>query len=238
MEHVLSTSPAPAHCLFEPPGSKPYAAEHPLLYRDQLVSADERNEAGAGLRYQRVVSARSELAWSAQLRWLGYHNPSLPWAGRPGGSSIGAPVGRRQGSGAGPGLRLERRDDLLAGLAMGSTFFLSPDFDATISAHYDRLSSPVEVEAYRQAGAGLSARLAPAPDWRIELALDWRRREYDHAPRHLERNDQRVSLGASLRHFVADTEIYLAAAYTDNDCTLEQWSFRQMVAECGIAWSF
>ncbi len=37
MEHVLGQAPALEHCLFEPPGSEPHAAEQLLLYRDSTV---------------------------------------------------------------------------------------------------------------------------------------------------------------------------------------------------------
>ncbi|GBE12539.1 AP-4-A phosphorylase [bacterium BMS3Bbin14] len=37
MEHVLGTAARPQGCLFEPPGDKPFAGEHLLLYRDRLT---------------------------------------------------------------------------------------------------------------------------------------------------------------------------------------------------------
>lgn len=35
MEHVLGTASVSEHCLFEPPGTKPYSETHLLLYRDK-----------------------------------------------------------------------------------------------------------------------------------------------------------------------------------------------------------
>lgn len=37
MEHVLGTAARSRGCLFEPPGDKPFAGEHLLLYRDRMT---------------------------------------------------------------------------------------------------------------------------------------------------------------------------------------------------------
>jgi hypothetical protein len=57
-------------------------------YRDQLVTTDERNEAALGTLIRRPLGASFDLALFAERRWLDYRNPSLPWAGRPGGIGL------------------------------------------------------------------------------------------------------------------------------------------------------
>lgn len=200
------------------------------LYRDHLVPADEREEAAAGLRYDGLLSARSEFALGAEWRWLGYRNASLPWAGRPGGSNGGA--------GLRPGQRPVRRDDRLGTLSAEYRYFAGPASEAVFSAHYARLQSPVGQEAYRELGAGVGAAWQPSPGWGLELAADCYRRNYGQGRSRRQRDDDRFVLGASLKRILGDNELQLGFSQVRNESNVRSKTFDQWVAEFGIARTF
>lgn len=208
------------------------------MYRDQLVPADERNEALIGLELLSVLSPRIDLNLSARLAWLDYINPSQPWTGRPGGNSSRQVNARGKGGNPGAGLSAVQREDVQGNLGIESTWYFSADLDVSIRADYQVLDSQVALENYRQVGIDINTRWLPAPRWQTQLGLAGYRRDYDGSGMTRDRIDERFSVEGSLSHFVGDIEIYLRAAFADNHSTLRRMRFKQTITELGIGWAF
>jgi hypothetical protein len=206
-----------------------------VLYRDRLVAADERDEAGMTVGFQRLVSAEVELKGSAEIRWLGYRNPSLPWGGRPGGAAANG-----FGSPKGPGMRPgpTPHDDHWRGVSGEVGYYPQPDMVLTLRAHYGRLNSSSAPEEYDQYGAGLFMVYRPAPDWTLELSLEGYDRRYDQNNFHLQRQDTYLSTGLRVQRDWEEMTFHLALTRTDNDSSIRQKSFQQTVTESGVAWYF
>jgi hypothetical protein len=205
------------------------------LYRDQLVTADERNEAALGLRYDYLFSALDEISLAFEWRALRYLNASLPWAGRPGGSVNVVSGAPRQRLGS---ARMTRRDDHLQNCLLEFTHHWTPTFASTWALRLERLDSSVPAETYQQYGTLLGGAIELAQDWRVNLTLEWQGTEYSHAPRQLRRDDERLAIAAALRHSIGVGELFCDVSYLRNVSTLDVKSFRQTVSECGLAWAF
>jgi len=205
------------------------------LYRDALVPADERNEAALALGWSRSLSARDDFTIETAVRWLAYRNESLPWQGRPGAATANrSPRGaEREGS-----LAAVRRTDRIASLDLHSAHYWTPTISTSVDLYLARRDSPVRLEAYRQLGAGLSLRLTPATDWQLDLALDGYGRQYDRAPRQLERNDKRLGAALVLRRKMDAGELSCGLETSHNRSNISTKSFRQWVSQCGSFWTF
>ncbi len=205
------------------------------LYRDSLVAADERDEAGVTLGFQQLVSADMELKGSAEIRWLGYRNPSLPWGGRPGGAAANG-----FGSTKGPGMRPvpTSHEDHWRGVSGEVGYYPYPDMVLALRAHYGRLDSSSAPEEYDQYGAGLFMVYRPAPEWTLELSLEGYDRRYDQNNFRLQRQDTYLSTGLRVQRDWEEMTFHLALTRTDNDSSIRQKSFQQTVTESGVAWYF
>lgn len=208
------------------------------LYRDQLVAADERNDAFVGMDFTHTLSPRIDLNLAAQLGWLNYRNRSQPWAGRPGGGTFRQAKGGGPGGNPGTGISPTRRVDLQVDLAVISTWYFSPEFDISLQADYQGLDSRVAQENYRQIGTGIDTRWLPVPQWQTQFGLAWYQRSYDGTGKAGKRHDEQLSVEGSLSHFIGDMEIYIRAAFTNNHSNLQRMSFKQTITECGIGWAF
>ncbi len=229
------------------------------LYRDDLVPADARNEAGLSARYTRTLGARDSAGVAAEVRWLDYLYPSLPWAGRPGSGpadpaavaaqaadTLGA-SGRSGHGGRGqssdqtqgpPGGLARRRTDRLSGLSLDATHDWTPRLATVLTAAFVRCDSPIPVDAYDRAGLGLLLRTEVGETWPLELGLGWSRTRYDRAPHQLERVDTEVTAGLSIRHRLGPAEASCGINWVHSDSTARGRSFRQQVTRCGLAWGF
>ncbi len=222
------------------------------LYRDDLVPADARNEAGLSARYTRTLGARDSAGVAAEVRWLDYLYPSLPWAGRP-GSGPADPAAETTGSSGhtGPGGRVQssnttqgqgglarRRTDRVSGLSLDATHDWTPRLATVLTAAFVRCDSPIPVDAYERAGLGLLLRTEIGETWPLELGLGCSRTRYDRAPRQLERVDTEVTAGLAIRHRLGPAEASCGINWVHSDSTARGRSFDQQVTRCGLAWGF
>jgi len=232
--------------------SRPIARDRGLLtlsvsgaiYRDALVPADARNEGALTLRYDHILNARDTVGLSAEVCRLDYRNPSLPWSGRPGSGS-----GRQNSGGCckpsarqGPRRRSaaleQRRNDQRSTIALDAIHAWSPTLSTRITLAHARNASTVALESYDRNGIGLLAQFMLNNAWRLESGLGWSRSDYSHAQRRLERRDEELNAALVIRHRRGARELFCSLDWIDSDSTIDVHSFRQQVAQCGMAWSF
>jgi hypothetical protein len=206
-----------------------------VRYRDHLVAADERDELGATLEYQQLASAKLDFRVSAEFRWLGYRNASLPWAGRPGGATgngFGSPPS------TGMGLSPATHDDQWRALAVEVGYYPHPDVELALRAHYGGLDSSSAAEEYGQYGGGLFLVYRVTPDVTLALNLDGYDRRYEQGRIRPEREDRFHTLGLRLQRGWDDMTFHLGLTRTENDSGIRQQTFQQTVVESGVAWHF
>jgi len=234
------------------------------LYRDQLVSADARNELALSGRWQPLVTGRAELAVAGELRGQHYINRSLPWSGRPGSTVSGstrsaararAASRKRQGgqeTGSDPNTRMEtgdtaapdmaagfeprRRDDGLAAVTLDGAWYFSPLLTGLVTLGLVRRASTVPIDSYDSIAADLLLSRGSAAGWTLELGLGWYRTDYEQAPQDLRRRDEGRSLALAVRRSLGRAELSCSVSWLDNRSTLAIKSFDQTVTWCGLAW--
>lgn len=213
-------------------------------YRDALVPADERDEAGVGVRYDHLLSARHTLGLRVDVRRLDYLHATLPWAGRPGSASNSGSgrtmtmgdIGRNDGQSA------QHRDDTNIELGLDVTRHWSRILSTRLSLTHAENDSSIHLERYRRPGLSGSMRLEPSKDWWLEAGASWSLTRYAETPRHREREDRQFGLSLAVRHRLAkytdnDAEWQCRLEWLDSDSTLADYSFQQWVTQCGLSWS-
>ncbi|MCF7977238.1 MAG: hypothetical protein K9L82_04370 [Chromatiaceae bacterium] len=229
-------------------------------YRDQLVTADERNENALGVLARRPLSARLDLRLFAERRWLDYRNLVLPWAGRPGGIGLSIrgqspviPVRDQHGGvltgmgcGRGPASRSspmqddcpqrispQQRKDRFDLLALETTWFPAAKLSLMLGLDSGWRESSLALDSYRQQAVRLALTFDPSPNWSLIADTGLSRRDYWQAPRTIERVDHQRWLGIALHRWLADGALYCGLDLLDSRSTIEVEAFRQWSTECG-----
>jgi hypothetical protein len=205
------------------------------LYRDQLVAADERNEAALRLRYDFLSGARDELGIALEYRALAYRNSSLPWAGRPGGVNKRLSSARAQQE---QKHRAVRRDERSTRLLFDVVHHWTQTLSGALNISFARLDSNAPAEAYRRYGAALQTDFELTPDWLLAFTVAAYYSDYDQAPRQWRRQDRLRFADLALRRTMGAAELICAVSYQHNASSIDVKSFRQTVSECGLLWFF
>jgi hypothetical protein len=229
-------------------------------YRDQLVTADERNENALGVLARRPLSARLDLMLFAERRWLDYRNLVLPWAGRPGGIGLSLqgqrpelPARSRHGAaldgiGCGRGsanhstlmqgdcaqrISPQQRKDRFDLLALETTWFPAAKLGLMLGLDSGWRKSSIALDSYRQQAVRLALTFDLTPNWRFSAETGLSRRDYWQAPQAIERVDHQGWLGIELHRWLADGALYCGLDLLDSRSTIEVEAFTQWSTECG-----
>ncbi len=214
-----------------------------VLYRDEIVPTDSRNEVAVRARLDRILMPRLDLMSFGELRWLGYLDPAYPWEGRPGlgragpsrgGTSSGAhsPAALEWGGG------VKHREDWLATLGIEGRWHLSADASGALALSCARNSSSIIPDGYDACAADLSLAVVPAPRWQGEIGAGWYRTDYDRTRSGFRRRDAGYALGASLQWNAGPSAVICELRWLENQSDLAIKSFRQTVTRCGLVWHF
>ncbi|MCG6941597.1 MAG: hypothetical protein LJE69_10140 [Thiohalocapsa sp.] len=227
------------------------------VYRDQLVTADARNELALAGRWQPIVTPRTELVVGAELRGQHYLNSSLPWSGRPGSASRGRTrraqrtrlSAQRGAPGAGvdrstgataldalAGFEPRQRYDGLAILSLDGAWYFSALLSGLGTLSLGRRASTEPAESYDNVAVDLLFSRGGVAGWTLELGLGWYRSDYDRAPQDLHRRDEGRSLALAARRPLGRAELSCSVSWLDNRSTVAIKSFAQAVTWCGLAW--
>lgn len=231
-------------------------------YRDQLVRADERNESALGAVASRALSARVDLAIIGERRWLAYRHRVLPWAGRPGGLSLGNGPGAAQAGGCAFGSSLDggsgadhggqnaggrgsacrftpqRRADRLDLLAADITWLIDPRTRVTLGLERAWRHSSIPLDAYDQQGLRLALGFDPHQRLGLTAELGWSRLDYMHAPQQLERIDHQRWAGLGVSYWQGDGTLFCGIDLLDSRSTIALEAFTQWVGRCGYQHAF
>lgn len=118
------------------------------------------------------------------------------------------------------------------------TFHLSPDVDAGLILRQGRRSSSMEKESYNENGLIFSLIWTQFGIWKIFSRIGWRKADYDHAPYDIERQDITWDISAGISRFIDKYELFMRINWEDNDSSLKEELYSNMVTQCGISLSF
>ena len=130
------------------------------------------------------------------------------------------------------------RDDNLSSSDLLFTFHLSPDIDTGLMFSHGRRSSSMEKESYTENGLIFSLIWTQFGIWEISSTIGWRKADYDHAPYDMERQDTAWDISAGISRYIDKYELFMRIDWEDNDSSLEEELYSNMVTQCGISLSF
>jgi hypothetical protein len=130
------------------------------------------------------------------------------------------------------------RDDHLSLSDLLFTFHLLPDIDAGLILRHGRRSSSMERESYVENGLIFSLIWTQFGIWEISSTIGWRKADYDHAPYDIDRQDTTWNISAGISRFIDKYELFIKIDWEDNDSSLEEELYKNMVTQCGISLSF
>ena len=130
------------------------------------------------------------------------------------------------------------RDDHLSSSDFLFTFHFSPDIDAGLMFSHGRRSSSIEKESYTENGLIFSLIWTHYGIWEISSTIGWRKADYDYDLDDIERRDTTWDIGAGISRFIDKYELFMRIDWEDNDSSLEEELYSNMVTQCGISFSF
>ncbi|WP_296808866.1 hypothetical protein [Thiocapsa sp.] len=214
-----------------------------VLYRDEIIPTDSRNEVAVRARFDRILTPRLDLMSFSELRWLDYLDPAYPWEGRPGpgrtghsraGTSGGAhsvtPSEWRGG--------VKHREDWLATLGLEGLWHLSGDASGALALSCARNRSSIDPDGYDACSFDLSLRVMPVPGWQARIGAGRYRTDYERTGSGFRRQDTGYALGASLQWSAGPGEFLCELRWIENQSDLEVKAFQQTVTRCGLVWHF
>jgi hypothetical protein len=222
-----------------------------LVYRDNFTQEDDRNDMAVGCQIDWLASGRLTLGIRQEWTWSDYRNPVYDVAARhrcgmtpDNDNTACSGPGQSQGYGQCQGqgqqgqdqTASQDREDRLSITGLHALVFLTPEIQTDLSLEYNRLSSSVDTESYRQTGAVLSLLWMPYELWEIRLETAYKRSEYDDAVS--DRRDTAYHTNWGITRFINNFELFFQMEWTKNNSPLEAEDYRQTVTQCGVIWSF
>lgn len=212
-----------------------------LLYRDNYVEDDDRNEIMIGGQADWIVNARLTLGIRQTISRADYRNPALICSEPLHSSQMGN--GNGNGNGMMMGHRYCRksdisRDDDFYATGLQGTVYLSPETNTVLSLEHNRLDSSVATESFLQNGVNLSFLWIPADVWEVSVNTAWRHFDYDESSEDADRTDTRYLAGFGVSRFIKNIELFFHTEWTKNDSDSASESYRQTVTKCGVNLSF
>lgn len=183
-----------------------------LIYRDDFIKEDDRDEIMAGVQLEWLTTARVSLGFHHIWAWLDYTEPVILQTVRP---SSGPGKGR--GMPGGPHHQehddthqhtSSSRDDHLRSTGIQGMLFFTPEIQGHISLEYNRLDSSIETESYRQNSGILSLLWAPGDLWEISATTFWKRAKYDQDIENTDRTDTICNAGLGISCFIDKFEFF------------------------------
>lgn len=206
-------------------------------YRDGLNIADEKNGFMVGAKLDWIISARLNLG--IQQTWTGsdYGNPTNMFAHH------NQPMFRRS---FGPpilptpkfsNIENNRSESLSSTTVRCMIYFLS-DLKGEVSGEYVKSDFSVSSESYTGKGAAFSLIWTPIREWEINPTLYWKRFDYDNAPDGTKWHDTEQGIGLNVSRFFKPFEVFVRIDLTDNQSDFETETYRRIITQCGMVWSF
>jgi hypothetical protein len=198
------------------------------IFRDNELPADSMNEHCLGGRLEWLPYARLTLEIQQTLCWQNYINEDDVYAN-------GGPKNINKQD---IGQQTYSRDDRL--YATGFLFYynFTPETDAELLFTHDRLSSTIAEESHVENGVKLSLLWEPLNIWEISGTISWDKSVYDDPTDGIDRQDTAWNIGAGISRLVGQYELFFRVNRTDNNSSLSEETYTNMVTLCGVSRSF
>jgi len=195
------------------------------LFRNNELPEDSLNEHCLGGYFEWLPHARLTVEIQQTWCWLDYRNEEDIQAGDE-HKNMKEKNSQQQA---------HPRDDRI-----GSTGFLlhynfTPETDAELLFTHDRLSSSIDKESYVENGVMFSLLWEPCNLWEISGTAAWEKADYDYAIDGIDRQDTIWYVGAGISRLVSQYELFFRVNWTDNNSSLAEETYKNMVMLCGVS---
>lgn len=206
-----------------------------LIYRDEYMEADDCDEIMAGGRLKWLFSEQMMLEARQTWRRTDYKEPAV--------------IGPDPRPDTGPGYYGEKTDDppplktidieeRVRSTGLQLVVYLASSIQAELMATYNRLTSSMDADAYREKGLSISLLWMPSSLWEISAMTGWGEVDYDHDPPNTDWTENIFDASFGISRFIDPFELFFKVERTENDSSLDGDSYRQTVTQCGVILSF
>lgn len=210
-----------------------------LIYRDDAVETDERNELTAGAFADWLANPYLTLGIRQTWSWADYRNAA---------DSCGSNLSQKSENAGGKGMNSghscnglsesQSRDDRMQTTGIHGKFYLSPELEAEMLAEHIRNYSSENTESYKENALTASLSWNPSKSWEISVLGSARHLDYEEAMRNEDRKDNVFHAAVHLSRFIGKFQLRVQAQWTHNDSSDENEDYRQQVMQCGLGFSF
>ncbi len=198
------------------------------IFRDDELPEDSMNEHCLGGRLDWFPQARIIIGLRQSWCWQDYRDKEGPEVS-----------GKQKGMNGQTGHdELESRDDRLSSTGLMLHYSFTPQTDAEILFTHDRSSSSIERESYSENGLALSLLWTPMDHWEFSGRMGWGKTDYDRSPQDVKRQDKTWRFGVEIGRIINKYKIFARYEKTDNDSSIDEETYKNMVTQCGVSCFF
>lgn len=199
-----------------------------MIFRDKEQTEDSLNEHRLEGRFAWLPTARLSMEIQQTFRWHNYRNAEYFQAGRH-KSFKGQHCYTKQTS---------SRYDHISSTGFLFNFYFTPEIDAELLFNHEQQSSTIKKESYHENGVSLSLFRIHRDIWEMSGTVAWRKANYDHTTSAGARRDSTWDIGAGISRLINKYTFFLRIDWEDNNSSLPEESYSNMVTQCGVLQSF
>lgn len=207
-----------------------------LLFRDNYLNQDSKNEVSAGFFSQWLVSAYLTLGIRQTWQWSDYKEPLEMQMSEQEHGNQG-----KMGKNSGQPLKQDfagSRDDNISKSALQGIYYFSPDIEAEFLFEHIRLNSSSIIESYKQNKISGFLIKNIEDRWEFSIIGSVGILDYESVPGRDDRQDTAWNAGVAAAYFLKSLEFRFQYEWEYNDSDEYNESFHKQVTQCGLIWSF
>lgn len=210
-----------------------------LIFRDNLLEEDDRNEVTAGAFADWLVNPYLTLGIRQNWAWADYRNAA---------DTCRSNLSQKPEHAGGKGMNSshictalsenQSRDDTMQNTDIHGIFYLRPNLQTEMLAEHIRNDSSETAESYKENALTVSLAWNPSKAWELSVLGSARHLDYEQTLHGENRKDNLFHALIRVSRFIGKFELRVQAQWTDNDSSEEKEEYRQQVMQCGLGFSF
>ncbi|QTA82190.1 Uncharacterized protein dnl_45610 [Desulfonema limicola] len=210
-----------------------------LVFRDNFLEKDSKNELSAGISAQWILSARTTLGIRQTWQWSDYIEDTAPFPGFSPHNENTAENKYKMDKQPGPADNLlESRDDRIQTTGIEGIYYFSPELHADFLAEHTRVDSSIDIESYKENKISGYLVKTISSLWEFSLAGSFGHSDYKSIPGRNDRQDTTWNTQIRCTYFIKSLELRFQYQWEYNDSDEINESYHQQVTQCGLIFSF
>lgn len=202
------------------------------VFRDREVPEDEFNWAKTGFQLKYQINDKVRVNYIQAFKRRSFLEPVEFVTEVLSGSGPGPGSG---GSGITEIVETNDQNDLLISSDFTVQINVSPRADLDLTTMFGRLYSSIDADEFKEMGVAISLRLTPAKTWLVTLKTSGFKQKFVS---YKLREDRFSSSGLIISKMAGNFEVFAGIDYNENNSTIDDESYRQRVAQCGLTCFF